>query len=108
MEESPDPDAKVLFRVPSDDETDEANVETLWAWNLGDDRYRLDNLPYFAYSVSTDDIVYAPFDENEGFPIFRKVLEKSGNRTIRIIFEESVEPESSSQVGLAELLDRGC
>jgi uncharacterized protein DUF4265 len=51
--------AKVLFRVPNEDET--AEVETLWAFDLGEGRYRLDNSPYFAYGVSVGDVVLAPY-----------------------------------------------
>lgn len=103
-----DPDAKVLFRVPYEDDSDEAEVETLWAWDLGNDRYKIDNLPYFAYSVSCGDIVLAPFSEEEGFPTFSKVLEKSGNKTVRIIFETPVETGNESQQILDYLVELGC
>ena len=108
MVDTSDPDAKVLFRVPSNDlDSDEADIETLWAWRLGDDKYKLDNLPFFAYSVSWEDIVFAPFDEGEGFPTFQKVIEKSGNRTIRLFFEKPY-AESRSQNMLKGLEDLGC
>ncbi|MEO6051617.1 MAG: hypothetical protein ABIP78_09845 [Pyrinomonadaceae bacterium] len=55
MTESFDPDAKVLFRVPRKDGTGDVDVETLWAWNLGDDKCKLDNSPNYAYSVSWED-----------------------------------------------------
>ncbi|RYE02048.1 MAG: DUF4265 domain-containing protein [Sphingobacteriales bacterium] len=51
------PNSKVLFRVPEDDGT--AQVETLWATALGDDQYKLDSSPFYAYSVSWEDIVRA-------------------------------------------------
>ena len=85
MSEPTEPNAKVLFRVPNEDGG--ADVETLWAYDLGSDNYKLDNLPYYAYGVSCDDVVLAPFDEDEEFPTFQKVVSKSGNRTIRIIFD---------------------
>jgi len=87
MNEPIEPNAKVLFRVPNEDGT--AEVETLWATPLGDDQYKLDNSPFYAYSVSWQDIVYAPFDTEEGFPTFERVLSKSGNRTIRVVFESN-------------------
>lgn len=105
---SSDPDSKVLFRVPYDDGTEDAEVEALWAWNLGDDRYKLDNYPYFAYSVSWRDIVYAPFDTDEGFPTFQKVLEKSGNKTIRLIFDEPYEDGNSTAATIRTLVALGC
>lgn len=105
----PEPDSKVLFRVPSNDpEGNDANVETLWALSLGDDRYRLDNLPYFAYSVSCDDVVYAPFDEDEGFPTFEHVVEKSGNRTIRLFFEKAYEDGNATALIMEDIVSLGC
>lgn len=50
MSEPAQPNAKVLFRVANEDGSTE--VETLWATGLGDDRYKLDNSPFYAYSVS--------------------------------------------------------
>lgn len=109
MVDSAEPDAKVLFRIPSNDlESDEADIETLWAVSLGNERYKLDNLPYFAYSVSWEDIVYAPFDEDEGFPTFQKVLEKSGNRTIRLFFEKPYAKNNSTYDTMKELENLGC
>ena len=106
MSEDSEPTAKVLFRVPYDDGT--ADVETLWAFDLGSDQYKLDNLPYFAYGVSWNDIVYAPYDEDEGFPTFQKVAEKSGNRTIRISFDAPVEEGNESALLLDDLVSLGC
>jgi hypothetical protein len=71
------PDAKVLFRVPNEDGT--ADVETLWATSLGNDQYKLDNSPFYAYSVSWEDIVYAPFDPAEGYPAFQSVKIESAS-----------------------------
>lgn len=99
------PTAKVLFRVPN--ENGSAEVETLWAFDLGGDKYRLDNLPFFAYGVSVADVVLAPFVEEEGFPTFQKVLEKSGNRTIRVIFDPPLAAGNKSQGLLEQLVSRG-
>lgn len=74
---------KVKF-VESDDEGDD--VETLWAVALSNNLFRLDNSPFYAYSVSWQDIVEATEDV-EDFYEFVRVVEKSGNRTVRIVFE---------------------
>lgn len=104
-----DVNAKVLFRVPSHDPDDDtAVVESLWAFDLGEDRYKLDNLPYFAYSVSCGDTVYAPFDEYEGFPAFREVVVKSGNRTVRLYFDQPFEEGNETDSVLCSLLELGC
>jgi hypothetical protein len=100
------PTAKVLFRVAEDDGA--ANVETLWAYDLGDDRYRLDNSPFYAYSVSVGDVVLAPVDPDEGRPTYQKVLEKSGNRTVRVILAPPLANGNSSDEVVQELLSLGC
>lgn len=98
--------AKVLFRVESDDGT--CQVETLWAHPLGNDQYQLDNSPFYAYSISWNDIVFAPFSETEGFPTFTRTVKKSGHRTVRIMFEEPVEPGGASDLVLQDLIALGC
>jgi hypothetical protein len=100
------PDAKVLFRVENDDGS--AEVETLWATDLGDGRYKLDNSPFYAYSVSWEDVVYAPYSDDEQFPTFERVVEKSGNRTIRIFFDPPAAEGNESNRILQGLIDRGC
>jgi len=100
------PAAKVLFRVPNEDGS--AEVETLWAFDLGNDQYKIDNSPFYAYSVSAEDVVYAPFNNDEGFPTFERIVSKSGNRTVRVIFDPPVEPGNESDVVLQGLVGLGC
>lgn len=100
------PTTKVLFRVEGDE--GDINVETLWAFDLGDDRYRLDNMPFYAYSVSLGDVVYAPKDPDEGRATYRSVLQKSGNRTVRVFFDDPVQPGSASDDLLKEMVNLGC
>ena len=100
------PNAKVLFRVP--DEEGGAEVETLWATHLESDNYRLDNSPFYAYGVSWEDVVSAPFNPEEGFPTFERVVSKSGNRTIRVIFETPIETGNESEQLLQGLIALGC
>lgn len=106
MTEHAEPSTKILFRVPNEDGS--AEVETLWAVDLGNDQYRLDNSPFYAYSVSWQDIVYAPFSPEEQFPAFQRVVAKSGNRTVRIIFNPPVEQGNSSESVLQGLVRLGC
>ena len=100
------PDAKILFQVPDDDGS--ANVETLWAYDLGGDRYKLANCPFYAYGVSLEDVVYAPYDANEERATFKRVVSKSGNRTVRIKFDQPVEPGNRSDEVLQGLIRLGC
>src|SRR5437763_5731009 len=62
----------------------DGEVETLWAFDLGQDRYRLDNTPWYAYGVSTGDVIEAEREDPDGFPVFKRVVSKSGFRTVRI------------------------
>ena len=73
-------------------------VETLWAFDLGNQRYKLDNTPWYAYGVSAGDIIEAESDTTDGFPVFRRVVEKSGYRTIRILSEQGFGDELFQQI----------
>jgi Domain of unknown function (DUF4265) len=101
-----DSDAKVVFRVTEDDGS--VLVETLWATSLGDDRYKIDNSPFYAYGVSWEDVVYAPIDSDDGSPLFVRVLHKFGNRTVRVIFDPPVQEGNESDRTLQGLLTLGC
>ena len=106
MTDSVTANAKVVFRVTYDDGS--AEIETLWATALGNDEYKLDNSPFYAYSVSWEDIVYAPYDPLEERPTFQRVIKKSGNRTVRIMFDPPVEDGNSSDQLLKGLVALGC
>ena len=89
---------KVRFRVDEE-------VETVWAEPLGENRYRLDNTPWFAYGVSWKDVVEAkPEIEGDNMPDFIRVVEKSGHRTIRVILED----EKAKKEVLEEIVKLGC
>jgi hypothetical protein len=106
MPDSSRPNAKVLFRVVNDDGS--ADVETMWATHLGADDYKLDNSPFYAYGVSWEDVVSAPFNADEGFPTFTRVVSKSGNRTVRVIFTAAIETGDDSDRVLQGLVTLGC
>ena len=72
--------AKVEFRVEYAE--GEVDVETLWATPLDNDLYRLENSPFFAYDVSWEDVVEALREAPEGFQVFQRVVERSGNRSL--------------------------
>lgn len=97
---------KVLINSVGDDGLTDS--ETLWAHSLGEGCYRLANLPFYAYDLSLDDIIKAPIDESTGLPTFEKILNKSGNRTLRVILDPpAVAGEKSHQV-LEDLIKIGC
>lgn len=76
--------------------------ESLWATPLGDDLYRIENVPFFAYGLNFLDVVLATTDANQQVLEVRKVVEPSGHRTYRVIFNENVDPEK--QIELLENL----
>jgi hypothetical protein len=100
------PTGQVVFRVAGD--AGSVNVETLWAFALGGARYRLDNIPFYAYSVSIGDVVLAPIDPGDGRPAFASVLEKSGNRTVRVLFDVPAESGNATDELLRSLVAMGC
>lgn len=103
---SSSPTAKVLFRIPEDDGS--TSVETLWAVPLGNDLYKLDNSPFYAYGTSWQDTVHAPFDPQEGMPTFQSVVERSGNRTVRLILDPAASDGCETQGVLRGLIKLGC
>jgi hypothetical protein len=83
------------------------DIETLWAVALGNNLFRLDNSPFYAYDVSWQDIIEAT-EEAEDFYEFVHVVEKSGNRTLRIIFQNfSGNDEQGKQI-LSDITNLGC
>jgi hypothetical protein len=77
---------KILFRFHSD-VLDEETVETMWATIVDRDKglYKLDNIPFYAPLVASDDIVFAEFDNQEQMLTFRRTVEYSGNSTVQIV-----------------------
>jgi hypothetical protein len=92
--------AKIKF-VEGDD------VETLWAVELGNNLFRLDNSPFYAYRVSWEDIIEAS-EVEEGFYDFVRIVEKSGNRTLRIIFLKFTGNDTRGKEILNEIKNLGC
>src|SRR5581483_8964114 len=64
------------------------DVETIWATPVDVDQYRLENSPFFAYGVSWQDVVEAKTTVDR-VPEFVRCVSKSGNRTLRVIFQNS-------------------
>jgi hypothetical protein len=83
-------------------------VETLWAKPLGNHRYGLDNSPFYAYSVSWQDIIEAAANTQDGALEFVKVLKKSGYRTVRLILHNAAMESVEGTALLAPLLKMGC
>jgi hypothetical protein len=72
---------KVTFRLDKSDWHDHP-TETLWAELAGAGRFRLRNVPFYAYGASYDDLVLAVEDGDER--IVQGVVEHAGHSTYRI------------------------
>lgn len=90
---------KVVF--PSD-----VGAETMWADAIGDDIYRLDNVPLFAYDVNLHDVFKAKRVVGDDRPYFDHVLERSSNKTVRVTLPENRSEPDNARIHamLAELL----
>ena len=86
---------------------DGEDVETLWAIALDNNLFRLDNSPFYAYDISWQDIVEAT-EEAEDFYEFVRVAEKSGNRTVRIIFQNFTGKDEQGKGILSDIENLGC
>lgn len=85
----------------------EGRTETLAASPVGRGLYRLEESPSFAYSVSLHDVVRAR-RVRDGRLRFAEVVEKSGNRTLRLIFARLSIQSEAAQTILENVGALGC
>jgi len=81
--------------------------ETVWATPLEGNLYQLDNSPFFAYGVSWRDTVEARMGADHILE-FVRCIRKSGNRTVRIVFQAYRSTDSDADEVLKGLLRMGC
>lgn len=74
---------KVIIEVV--DEDDKVIKESLWAQDLGSNMCQLDNIPFYAFRYSTDDIVKVENISDQMYVI--ELINPSGNSTVRLLFE---------------------
>jgi len=75
---------KILFELnPDKDGYPPNKFESLWAKVINDGVYQVDNIPFFVKGLSESDLVAA--EKKNGELMFSKVLNKSGNTTIRVL-----------------------
>jgi Domain of unknown function (DUF4265) len=67
--------------------------EALWARALGDDLYEIQNIPYYAYGLNFGDVVVAKAEREDLKPSVLSVLRRSGNRTLRVVFDAALPAE---------------
>jgi hypothetical protein len=79
--------------------------ETMWGEKVAERRYRLRNIPFFAYGVSEQDIVFA--DRVRGILTFAGVSLHAGHSTYRILKARDVDAASFDRLWI-ELKALGC
>lgn len=82
---------KVLFIVDLPDD-EPPLVESLWATQVGDDLYQIDNLPFFADGYGLNDIVRARIEDSDDHPalVARELAEDMGHGLLRLHFDEPI------------------
>lgn len=83
------------------------NIETLWADPVGPGLYRLDNTPFWAYGISWRDVVEAEPDPDGRLRCVR-VVEKSGHRTVRLVFQPGIDESPAHRAIVDTLVAMGC
>lgn len=76
------PTSSFMLRVSLDDiEGGGDNYEQLWTRRVGEDRFELCCIPFFAYDLALGDVVYA--DAATDY-LIRSVEQRSGNGVVRV------------------------
>ncbi|MEP5943149.1 MAG: DUF4265 domain-containing protein, partial [Balneola sp.] len=62
--------------------------EALWAEPLGNDLYKIENIPFYAYGLNYHDIVRTNSQSAELKPEIKELVKASGHKTFRVFFKE--------------------
>lgn len=85
---------KVVVRLVRDDDGyPPASEEGLWAEDLGNDLFRIDNVPFFAPGLAVDDIVRVHVDSS-GEHLVDALHSASGHSTVRVLVENQTDVPS--------------
>jgi Domain of unknown function (DUF4265) len=98
-----EPAHKVAFELEQDEHGyPPVTSENLWAAQLGPEMYRLDNIPFYAHGVASEDVVRTELQH--GSNIFMEVVQASANSVFRIY----VNDKSDVPAARAAFKDLGC
>ncbi len=96
--------AKIMFQlIPDEDGYPPFDCEGVWAIKLGENFWKLDNIPFFAANVSNGDVVKVR-NKKLGEKSFLAVVQQGGHSTLRIFLDE----ESFVKEVRNQLLEMGC
>ena len=79
---------KIVVDLPKDAP---ATAELLWAAIVGENRFRLENVPIWAYGLAFEDVVEGRTDA-DGRTHYTQVLQRSGLLTVRIAGPDAPAP----------------
>jgi hypothetical protein len=97
---------RIRFDLEQDDSgCPPADSEMMWAVLVGDEQYRLDNIPFFICGVSYCDVVTA-YKGTDGLHRFKDLVRESGHSTLRIILHEKQSKKESLDDRVKVLRDR--
>ncbi len=87
------PHEKVLFRLERDAEGyPPIDVEGVWAEEIGDGGFIIDNIPFFTRQATLGDVVEVSHSGDELF--YASTREWSGNSLLRIVFFHDHDPSN--------------
>ena len=80
----------------------------MWAEHAGADRYRLLNLPYMVEGVALGDIVAVKPERIGRWPLFDRVVERSGHSSYRIALQDGATFDGAFRAAWEPLAAIGC
>jgi len=87
---------KIFFEINND--VDKPKSESIWAEDNGLGNFRIDNIPFFTYGISYNDIIFAELDR-DNLLFFKKVIKRGGHSTLRLFFTNKLsEQEKQSEI----------
>ena len=96
---------KVKIFFPINKDNDKPKTESVWAEGNGSGNFRIDNIPFFTYGISHNDIVSAKLNE-ENLLFFQKIIKRGGHSTLRLFFKSKLS-EQEKQFEMDKLNKRG-
>jgi hypothetical protein len=94
---------RILFEIEKDEDGfPPVGAETVWAIDLGGNKFKIDNIPFFARDATLGDVVEA--HETNGMLCYKQTVNRSGNSLIRIVYYPGTDPT----ILITELKELGC
>ncbi len=98
------PEGHTRVVVPFDHHWKDVDAEVLWAVPVGESRFAIRNVPFYAYGLNWGDVVRAVAYDGDEDPVVERVESESGHQTVRVFMDDEVAETKS--VGMLESLER--